>query len=105
MYAKLSKIYYTPRKLRLVANLVKGMKTDDAMEFLRNVKRKGAIFVYKTIKSAVSNAAHKGINQSDLVISDIRVDQSVVLKRYFAESRGRVRQKLKRYSTLIVKLK
>jgi len=105
MFAKLTKINYTPRKLRLVANLVKGKKAEEAMEYLKNVNKKGANIVYKTIKSAVSNAGSKGANQADLVISDIRVDQSIVIKRYFAESRGRAREKLKRYSTLTVKLK
>lgn len=105
MYAKTTKINYTPRKLRLVANLVRGKKAEEAMEYLKNVNKKGAEIVYKTIKSAVSNAQQKGANPAELAIGEIRVDQSLLLKRFFAESRGRARQKLKRYSTLVVKLK
>lgn len=103
--AKTTKINYTPRKLRLVANLVKGKKVEEAMEYIRNVNKKGALIVYKTLKSAVSNAQNKGANPADLVVDDIRVDNSIVLKRFFAESRGRARLKLKRYSTLTIKLK
>ena len=105
MFAKTTKINYTPRKLRLVANLVKGKRAEEAMEYLKNVNKKGADIVYKTLKSAVSNAQAKGANPTDLVIGEIRVDQSQVLKRFFAESRGRAREKLKRYSTLSIKLK
>lgn len=105
MIAKTTKINYTPRKLRLVANLVKGKKAEEAMEYLKNVNKKGSLIVYKTIKSAVSNAQNKGANPAGLVIEDIRVDNSIILKRFFAASRGRARQKLKRYSTLTVKLK
>lgn len=105
MYAKTTKINYTPRKLRLVAGQVKGKKVDEAMEYLKNVNKKGAAIVYKTLKSAASNAQNKGANPADLVIEEIRVDQSILLKRIFTESRGKAREKLKRYSTLVVKLK
>jgi large subunit ribosomal protein L22 len=105
MYAKTTKINYTPRKLRLVANLVKGMNAEESMQYLRNVDKKGAEVVLKTIKSALSNAQEKGANPAELKIGEIRVDQSILLKRIFFESRGRPRSKLKRYSTLVVKLK
>ena len=105
MYAKTTKINYTPRKLRLVVGLVRGKKVEEALEYLKNVNKKGAEIVYKTVKSALSNAQSKGANPSELKIDDIRVDQSIILKRFFAESRGRAREKLKRYSTLTVKLK
>jgi large subunit ribosomal protein L22 len=105
MYSKTAKINYTPRKLRLVTNLVKGMKAEEAMEYLKNVNKKGSLFVHKGIKSAVSNAFSKGVSVADLVIDEIRVDESIRAKRSFQESRGRARLKLKRYSTLIVKLK
>ncbi|GIW57595.1 MAG: 50S ribosomal protein L22 [Candidatus Dojkabacteria bacterium] len=104
MYAKTSKINYTPRKLRLVANLIKGKKAEEAMEYLKNVNKKGALFVYKTIKSALANAQNKGFNPSDLSVVDVRVDSSISLKRLFYFGRGRARLKLKRYSTLTVRL-
>lgn len=105
MYARTEKINYTPRKLRLVAGLVRGKKANEALEYLKNVNKKGADIVFKTLKSAVSNAQNKGANPDELQISEIKVDQSIILKRFFAESRGRAREKLKRYSTLTVKLK
>jgi large subunit ribosomal protein L22 len=105
MFAKLTKINYTPRKLRLVANLVKGKKAEEALEYLKNVNKKGAEIIYKTIKSAIANAANKGVNPSDLSINDIRVDESMKLGRIFTGGRGRAREKIKRYSTLTVRLK
>jgi large subunit ribosomal protein L22 len=105
MYSKTTKLNYTPRKLRLVANLVKGKKAEEALEYLKNVDKKGSTYVYKGIKSAIANAFSKGVNVADLTVDEIRVDQSMVLKRVVRESRGRARSKLKRYSTLTVKLK
>lgn len=105
MYSKISKINYTPRKLRLVANLVKGKKAEEALEYLKNVDKKGSTFVYKGIKSALSNAFVRGVNVSDLVVDEIRVDQSITLKRLLFQSKGRARSRQKRYSTLTVKLK
>ncbi len=104
MYAKTSKINYTPRKLRLVANLIKGKRVEEAMEYLKNVNKKGALFVYKTIKSALANAQSRGVNPTDLSVVDIRVDSSMTLKGLFYFGRGRSRLKLKRYSTLTVRL-
>jgi large subunit ribosomal protein L22 len=105
MYSKITKINYTPRKLRLVANMVRGRKAEEALEYLKNVNKKGALPVYKGVKSAMSNAFNKGINVAELVIGEIRVDESIMLKRIFHESKGKARRKLKRYSTLTVKLK
>jgi len=105
MYSKISKINYTPRKLRLVVDLVRGKNAEQALEYLKNVNKKGAGYVHKGIKSAISNAFATGTNVSNLIVDEIRVDQSILLKRYFRESRGRARSKLKRYSTLTVKLK
>jgi large subunit ribosomal protein L22 len=105
MYSKTTKLNYTPRKLRLVANLVKGKKAEEALEFLQNVDKKGAAYVYKGIKSAMSNAFVKGVNVAELTVEEIRVDQSITLDRVLRQSRGRARSKQKRYSTLTIKLK
>lgn len=105
MYAKTTKIYYTPRKLRLVAALIRGKKAEEASEYLRNVNKKGSVIVGKTLKSAISNAMNQGVNPADLTVSEVRVDESLKIKRIFAGSRGRSSSKTKRYSTLTVKLK
>lgn len=105
MYSKTSKIYYTPRKLRLVANLVRGQKAESALEYLKNVDKKGALFVYKGVKSAMSNAFNKGVNVADLFIDEIRVDESLKLPRIIHASRRNGHFKIKRYSTLVIKLK
>jgi large subunit ribosomal protein L22 len=105
MYSRTEKIYYTPRKLRLVVDMVRGKKAEESLEYLKNVKKKGALYVHKGIKSALSNAFNKGANVSELVVDEIMVNQSILYKRYFNISRGRVNKKMKRYSTLIVKLK
>ncbi len=105
MYSKTAKINYTPRKLRLVANMVRGKKAEESLEFLKNVNKKGSLYVYKGVKSAIANAFSKGINVSTLIIGEIMVEQSITLQRLWHASKGKGRKKLKRYSTLIVKLK
>lgn len=104
MKAKLTKIKYTPRKLRLVANMVKGMQVMPALEYLQNVDKKGAVYVTKTVKSAASNATNKGENLANLTIKEIRVDQSMKLKRFKAGSRHRVKPISRKFSTLTVVL-
>ncbi len=105
MYSKTSKINYTPRKLRLVADLVRGKKAEEALEYLKNVDKKGAAVVYKGIKSAMSNAFEKGVNVAELVVGEIRVDESVKRKKLLYASRRSGRITIKRYSTLTVRLK
>lgn len=103
MKAVIKKINYTPRKLRLVTKLVNGMNVEYALQYLKNVDMKGALIVYKGIKSAVSNAQNKGYNPYSMKVN-LRVDNSIILKRIIPVSRGRAFRRLKRYSTLIVNL-
>lgn len=106
MKATLSRIDYTPRKLRLVANLVKGMKVSEAIEYLQNVNKKGALYVVKTIKSASANALNlEDVAISDLMINKIYVNESLRYKRFRAGSRGRAQNRIRRYSTLVIELK
>lgn len=85
--------------------MVRGKNAEEMLEYLQNVNKKGAESLRKCIKSAISNAFQKGVNVSELIIDEIRVDESVKYKRYFRKARGRAHTKLKRYSTLTVKLK
>lgn len=105
MKAVTKRVNYTPRKLRLVANMIKGMKAEQALEYLKNVNKKGGYIVYKTLKSAIANAQMKGYSPDNLTVFDVRVDKSVILKRSVPLARFRTHLKLKRYSTLTIVLK
>ena len=87
--AKLSSYRQAPRKVRLVANLVKGKSVDRALvELDHRAKRAAPVFV-KLIKSAVANAKAAGLDIKSLTVKEIRVDKGPVMKRSRPRAQGR----------------
>ena len=82
--AKLNYLRIAPRKVRLVADLVRGKKFQDAEAILRFTIKRGAEPILKLLKSAGANAK----NSEGLYISKITVDEGPKLKRWRARSRG-----------------
>ncbi len=92
-----------PRKVRLVIDLVRGKKVDEALDMLRFVSSPTARVVAKSIKSAAANAEKTFmLPSSDLRIVKIFADGAPTMKRYRARSRGRASPILKRSSHIIV---
>jgi len=80
----------SPRKVRLVADMVRGKKAQDAIDWLTFTPRKSALPLKKLISSAIANATNNdGANAEDLVISEIRVDKGLIMYRHRARARGR----------------
>jgi large subunit ribosomal protein L22 len=93
----------SPRKLRLLVNMVKGMKVDEALNVLRFAPTPNARIVAKTIKSAAANAENNfQMTPADLKIVRITADEARMLKRFRARARGRANQILKRSSHITV---
>ncbi len=93
----------SPRKMRLVVDMVKGKKVDDALNILRFAPTPHARIVAKTIKSAAANAENNyQMTPSDLKIVKITADEARTLKRFKARARGRASQILKRSSHITV---
>lgn len=78
----------SPRKLRLVADAVRGKSATEVLEALVFMNKRAARTVEKAIKTAVANAKVKGANAADLVISAIEVSEGPRLKRFRPVSRG-----------------
>lgn len=79
----------SPRKMRLVTNLVKNMRVADALTQLQFTNKKGAKMVTKLLMSAVANAEHNfSLNREGLFIKTITCDMGTVLKRSFPRARG-----------------
>ncbi len=95
----------SPRKVRVVANLVKGKSIDAALIALDFAGKRAALPLKRLIMSAVANAAQQSISKDDLIVSTIRVDGGVVLKRMMPRARGRGFPIKKRTSHVIVELK
>ncbi len=89
----------SPRKARLVADMVRGKKVEEALAMLRFFPSPTARAVAKVIKSASANAENNfQMLPSELRIVRISVDQGRSLKRFRAQARGRVNPILKRSS-------
>src|SRR5437588_4447674 len=79
----------TPRKARLVADSVKGMKVTEALNYLEFSPKHAAKEVAKAIKSAAANAEHNfNLNRDDLVVKQLLVDEGVTYKRRRPVSRS-----------------
>lgn len=79
----------SPRKMRLVTNLVKNMKADEAITQLQFVNKKGAPMVIKLLQSAIANAVNNfSLNASGLFIKSITTDMGSVMKRTQPRARG-----------------
>ncbi len=93
----------SPQKVRLVADLVRGKRVDQALAILRNMPHKAAREVYRTIESAAANAEHNfHMDRDALVVKIITVDAGPTLKRYWARARGRANLIRKRSSHITV---
>jgi len=87
--AKISHLRVAPRKVRLVADLVRGKKIAQALDILRFTKRGCATDLSKLLKSALSNANVKGgIDVDKLYVHRLTVDQGPILKRSLPRARG-----------------
>lgn len=86
--AKLNYLRIAPRKVRSVADLIRGMSVNEAEAQLLMVRRRPSQPLLKLLRSAVANAKNKQINPDHLFISEIRVDQGPMLKRIMPRARG-----------------
>ena len=102
--AKLSQYRQAPRKVRLVANLVKGKSVEHALIELNHRAKRAAPVFAKLINSALANAKVAGLDPKSLVVREIRVDKGPVLKRSRPRAQGRAFPIHKHTSRIIVTL-
>jgi large subunit ribosomal protein L22 len=79
----------SPRKVRLVANTVRGQKVSKALVNLSFVPKRAAEPLKKLLESAVANAKHNNnVDVDSLVVKSIQVDQGFTMKRWMPRARG-----------------
>ncbi|WP_175628312.1 50S ribosomal protein L22 [Thioalkalivibrio denitrificans] len=101
--AKLRFARISPQKCRLVADQIRGMPVERALQELTFSPKKGARIVKKVLESAIANAEHnEGADVDELRVSRICVDQGPTLKRIHARAKGRANRILKRTSHITV---
>ena len=96
-------IKMSPRKVRVVANLVRGKDVGEAIKTLSFVKRSAATPLKKVLESAIANAEHNdGADIDELKVSQIFIDQGPTLKRLRPRARGRADRLLKPTSHIMI---
>jgi len=87
--AHLNTYRQSPRKVRLLADLVRGQKVSLAVTTLRFANKRAAAPIVKLIESAIANAKNKGMNTELLVVQAITVNAGQTLHRQMPMARGR----------------
>ena len=76
-------------KIRLVVNLIRGKKVDEAMSILKNMNNKSARVIEKVLTSAVANAENNhNMKKENLYVSKAYINEGPVIKRMIMDSRG-----------------
>ena len=107
-FAKLNNCPTSPRKMRLVADLVRGQKVENALQILRFSPKEASRRLEKLLLSALANwqtkNADASIEDADLIVSEIRVDGGAMLKRLRPAPQGRAHRIRKRsnHVTIVV---
>jgi large subunit ribosomal protein L22 len=106
--AKLRYLRIAPRKVRLVADLIRGKSAEEAEKILNFTKKRAALPILKLLKSALANAKNNyRLEEKNLFISKIFVDEGPRLKRILPRARGRadIIQKKMSHVTLVLEEK
>jgi large subunit ribosomal protein L22 len=103
--AKLRYARVSPQKCRLVADQVRGLPVEQALQILAFSPKKSAGIMKKVLESAIANAEHnEGADIDELAISTVYVDEGPVLKRIRPRAKGRANRIMKRTSHITVKV-
>jgi large subunit ribosomal protein L22 len=92
MKALLTNYHQSPRKVQLVANLIRGKSVSQARALLSFQPQKSSPALLKLLNSAVSNASNVGATADDLFVKTITVNKGAILKRFKPMARGRAAQ-------------
>ena len=103
--ARLRYLRIAPRKVRLVADLIRGKNVEDALSILQFTTKKSSVPLAKLLQSAVANADQKGgVDVDSLFVKTITVDGGPTIKRFRPRAMGRATPILKRTSHVLIEL-
>lgn len=105
MKATLDTYRQSPRKVRLLVDLIRGKKVSDAITNLQFADKRAAPVVMKLLKSAISNATHStSVSIDDLFVKEASVNKAITLKRIMPRARGSAARINKRTSHINIVL-
>src|ERR1035437_6146127 len=88
MKAYLKNYRQSPRKVRLVAGLIRGKDVFEALAQLDFLAKRGSLPMKQLLLSAVANAKQMGVDKENLFIKEVRVDKGVIMKRMMPAAMG-----------------
>ncbi len=104
MKAILKNYRQSPRKVRLIADVVRGKKVGEALAMLKFVDKRASGPFAKVVESALANAIHAGKQPERLFIKKVSVDKGTIIKRFMPRARGSASRINKRNSHISVEL-
>ena len=101
--AVLRRFRESPRKVRMVADMIRGRSVDDALSILRLQQRKAARMLQKVLGSAIANATENEKADPDkLIVKNVNIDGGPIQKRWMARSMGRANRIQSRTSHITI---
>ena len=102
-HATVKYVRISSRKVRIVINLIRGKKVDEALAILRFTPKSASPVVEKLLNSAIANAEHNmGLSRDTLYVAEIFANQGPSLKRFMPRAKGSASPILKRTSHITV---
>lgn len=97
-------IHTSPRKLRLVADMVKKMEPNRALDVLKVTPKYAAKDLIKALETVLANARQAGLDTQKVVFKKLEIDESMKMRRFRAGTRGRVKPYKRRMSHIKIVL-
>ena len=103
--ARLKGAKSSAQKARLVADQIRGLPVEKALDILAFSSKKAAVLVKKVLESAIANAEHnEGADIDELKVSTVLIDEGITMKRIKPRAKGRADRILKRSCHITVKV-
>ncbi|HWP57160.1 MAG TPA: 50S ribosomal protein L22 [Candidatus Acidoferrales bacterium] len=97
------RVRVAPRKVRLVIDLIRGRRVEDALNILRFTPKRSAGIVAKTLRAAIANAENtQSVDVDRLYVKQVKVDEAGMWKRFMPRALGRATRVRKRLSHITV---
>lgn len=101
--AILRRVRISPRKMRILANLVRGKRVEEALRLLKHTSKRSGIVLHKLLVSALANAEHAGIGDVDnFFVRACCIDNGPIEKRWLARAMGRANRIQRRTSHVTI---
>ncbi|MBR2810099.1 MAG: 50S ribosomal protein L22 [Solobacterium sp.] len=96
-------VRHTPRKVRLVLDLIRGKSVDEALAILEFTPNHAAAAIHKVVKTAAADATHNfNLDADKLYVKECYANEGITLKRFMPRAKGSASQILKRTSHITV---